>query len=130
MFLFIDIIINFRTAFIKDILIVDDWKLIAINYLKGHFLFDLIATPPFYLILPELMFLKLARIFRMNACFRINPTPTFSQFLEKINFRWNTQIYIVRILKFLCVLYIASHLIACLWHYLNRFDLGYYNANS
>ena len=57
--LFIDIIFNFRTAFIKDILTVDDWKYIALHYTWRHFIFDLIATPPFYINIPELMFLKL-----------------------------------------------------------------------
>ena len=47
-----DIIINFNSAFLNEsYLTIDDRKVIVCNYLKGWFLFDLLAVFPFGLIL-------------------------------------------------------------------------------
>lgn len=45
---FIDILIHFRTTYVNDIGIevTDNWKM-AINYMKGTFLIDFLATIPF-----------------------------------------------------------------------------------
>ena len=46
-----DIFVNFRTTFLSNGEVVTDPKKIAINYVKGWFVIDLIATIPFDLLL-------------------------------------------------------------------------------
>ena len=47
-YFYIDIVINFRTAYIdpSNLKLVYDWKLVAKNYAKGWFLVDLSSTLP------------------------------------------------------------------------------------
>ncbi len=47
----LDIILNFRTTFVsKSGQVIYDSKLIAVNYIKGWFLLDLLAAIPFDLL--------------------------------------------------------------------------------
>ncbi len=54
-----DIIMGFRTAYLDDVsknkgidtVLITDWKLIAIRYMKGFFFFDIISSLPLELIL-------------------------------------------------------------------------------
>lgn len=53
-FFMLDIVVNFRTAFIKNgNTLVVDWKEIAIHYLRGWLFIDVVASVPFEKFFPE-----------------------------------------------------------------------------
>lgn len=48
LFPFADILLNFRTTYVsRKGEVVSDWKAIAINYMRGWFVVDLLAALPF-----------------------------------------------------------------------------------
>lgn len=53
----LDVLIMFKTSYRdprRDV-IISNWKLIAINYIKGRFFVDFLASFPFDLLLPKLL---------------------------------------------------------------------------
>lgn len=71
MFFIVDIIINFRTYYIKDGAPVTDHKSVAKNYMNSTFWIDIIASFPFSLIAErEVMniigLLRLIRFYRLK----------------------------------------------------------------
>jgi hypothetical protein len=119
LFFFVDILLNFRTAYRKGGEDVTNRSSIAHRYLRTLFIVDLLATVPFdalmlgwsgatrsgISIVLLLRCLRLLRVARLLAIFR----------------RWERQSWTnsgsVRIAKFLLVIPLALHCIACAWFF-------------
>jgi hypothetical protein len=71
----LDIILRFFTAYVDNYEEVDDLKKIAIRYLTGLFIIDLVAVLPFYMIRYYLLWLKLGRNVRINIIFKSIENP-------------------------------------------------------
>lgn len=129
-----DILLNFFTAFSRpDGILVWDMKMIAIRYLKGFFLLDLVATFPFDVVinetiddssgisgfhqaskltrLPKLMkILRIMRLLKLLRVYRIN------QFIRSIELNYNVHQGVSRLFQIWLIIMLVTHLVGCLWH--------------
>jgi len=71
----LDIILRFLTAYVDNYEEVDDLKKIAIRYLTGMFIIDLVAVLPLYMIRYYLLWLKLGRNVRLSLIFESIENP-------------------------------------------------------
>lgn len=60
----IEIILNFFTMYRKDVMLVDDIRLIVKRYMKKDFWIDIFPTMPFFVISEYLLMLKMIRLLR------------------------------------------------------------------
>ncbi|KAM7341583.1 eag-like K[+] channel isoform 2-T3 [Cochliomyia hominivorax] len=129
----VDILLNFRTTFVSNKgEVVSDSKLIAINYLKGWFIVDLLAALPFdHLYASDLYngeeshihLVKLTRLLRL------------ARLLQKMD-RYSQ--YTAMILTLLMLLFsLVAHWLACIWYVIaekenilneNGWDIGWMHA--
>ena len=117
-FFFIDIILTFRTTYIKSSTgdEVTEPRKIAIHYLKNRFIIDLLSIFPFDVIMSSygqiealniFGILKVARVLRLGRIIKVlNARQEVKLTLELCN------------LVFSLILYI--HLAGCLWHYIHK----------
>ena len=71
-FFFVDIIINFNTAFYdQDYNIIENRKSIACDYIKGWFFIDMIAVIPFDLIFESTNLNEFVRIMRIGRLYKL-----------------------------------------------------------
>lgn len=121
MFFALDIIINFRYAYIHKRTgdEIWDWRLIAFNYLKGRLIIDVLAAAPFDLLgevfnlnhsaLKFFGLLKLIRILRV------------SRIITYLNFKDDVEITL-RYVKIIFFLIIYIHCYSCFWFYIVNID--------
>ncbi|KAJ8320244.1 hypothetical protein KUTeg_001831 [Tegillarca granosa] len=100
----IDIILNFRTSFVnKSGQVVYDGKLVALNYMRGWFLLDLLAAIPFdFLYSTPVHLLKLGRLLRL------------ARLLQKIDRYSQYSAIVVTLL--MCMFALSAHWLACVWY--------------
>lgn len=140
---FIDIIINFLSAYEDPVtgLPIISLKKIAINYLTGWFILDLLAVIPIQLLesafsgggqqvkltrlarLPRLY--RLMRILRMVKMLRIFRKS--SQFKDWMN-TLNISVGLIRMLNVLAIMFFLVHLMACFWFMAASFEDNMYNT--
>ncbi|XP_074648334.1 voltage-gated delayed rectifier potassium channel KCNH8-like [Tubulanus polymorphus] len=117
----IDIVFNFRTTYVsKSGQVVYDAKMIAINYIKGWFLLDLLAAVPFDLLYAfqigdmgpakKIHLLKLARLLRL------------ARLLQKIE-RYSQYSAVVLALL-MSTFALIAHWLACLWYVIGLEELN------
>ena len=108
-FLFlIDIFVQFRTSYFSvEGEPVRDWKKIAMRYIKGMFIIDLISTVPWSLI-SSVQVLTLLKIFKVSRITR------FTKVIEKLELK-EDQKAMVKIFKLILVLLLTMHIIGCIW---------------
>ncbi|XP_055839595.1 potassium voltage-gated channel subfamily H member 8 isoform X2 [Episyrphus balteatus] len=131
----VDILLNFRTTFVSSKgEVVSDSKLIAINYLRGWFVVDLLAALPFdHLYASDLYngeeshihLVKLTRLLRL------------ARLLQKLD-RYSQYTALVLTLLMLCFSLVA-HWLACIWYVIaekenmindNGWDIGWMHSLS
>ena len=128
-YFFIDIIFSFIMAYEFAGRMVDDCKMISINYMTGWFLIDIIATVPLDLIpgVGNFKFktlLKLPRVLRIiNSVFQnsSNKQNSFSYLAQKLKqiFSSAKSVFVIK-----SVILTASfvHIVACVWIFLISLD--------
>ena len=106
MLFLIDIGIQFRTTYFSmEGEEVRDWKKIAIRYMQGMFIFDLVATIPWSLFdQPVLKLLKILKVTRITR---------FTKVIEKLELK-EDQKAIVKIVKLILVMLLTLHIIGCI----------------
>nr|VZH98616.1 unnamed protein product [Spirometra erinaceieuropaei] len=116
----VDILLNFRTTFVsKSGQVVHQSKAIAINYIRGWFILDLIAAVPFDVVWtiqsPEspvanwMHLMKLARLLRLARLF---------QKIERYS-----QYSAVVLGLLMCMFFLLAHWFACGWYKLGRTEV-------
>lgn len=132
-----DMIINFITAYYDNstrCLICSPIR-IAMNYLKGYFIIDFIATVPIGYILssssgsvvgsklgklgrlPKLArFLKAVRLLKLLRIYRLK------DFITRLETEYNIHHGITRMIKILATVLLVTHLAACFWHLVGLFS--------
>ena len=137
---FIDIIITFNTAieigkndgFSKPKFVLDRRKIIM-NYLKGSFVIDVISIWPFYLMdandtgrsnvfVRFLRMARLSRIARATKIFGVFKYFTDSDTMESILAFLNRYQSVTRLFGTLFIVFLLSHLTACMWYFSARLD--------
>ena len=117
--LFIDIILNFNTQTYSKGNIIKNRKQIAKNYLRKSFIFDLLASIPFfliYLLLPGIVLLKWISIFRLFKILRLNTL------ISKWRSRQAINPSIFRLGLFFFWIVLIAHWIACIWIHIARYE--------
>ena len=123
-FFILDVIVNFRTSFIKEATGEEilDQKLIAYNYIKGRFWIDFIASIPvdilgYFLIqdsgnswtLELASLLKLVRILRL------------SRLITYLNLKNDLRMSL-KLIKLIFYLILYIHILACTWYFIVQQD--------
>ena len=107
-FFLIDIMVQFRTTYFSvEGEEVRDWKKIAVRYMKGMFLIDLVATVPWSLVANRL--LKLLKILKVTRITR------FTKVIEKLELK-EDQKAMVKIFKLILVMLLTLHIIGCIFY--------------
>lgn len=119
----IDIFLNFRTAYKDKFETVSDPKKIAKRYLKSWFIFDLLATIPFFLIpgtfgdsaksFRALRLIQLNRLIKLTRISKVMKSWQRSQSVNPATFR---------LIFFIFFISIAAHWIACGWILIGAID--------
>ena len=140
LFFLVDIFVNFLTSYTDSELnvTVKSPKKIAMQYLKGWFIFDAVAVLPvdFFVYLAmgssadagNLGSLKLARLVRLYRLYRLvrllkmarvgRLSGTFSEFVESFS---SLDSNAIRLVKFGLVGAFLCHVLACVWFYISKF---------
>lgn len=121
----VDIVLNFRTAYEADFLVLDSWH-IAKRYMRSWFLLDLLTCLPLEKItagvLPNLQSARLLKIGKILKVFRLLKVAKFSGFLkESATYEYledglsgkSFEMYL-KLFRMFASLMIASHWMACL----------------
>ncbi|KAL8577641.1 hypothetical protein ACOMHN_020250 [Nucella lapillus] len=116
----IDIVLNFRTSFMnKNGQVCYDSRLIALNYMRGWFLLDLLAAIPFDLLYAFdvntgtlIHLLKVARLLRL------------ARLLQKIERYSQYSVFVVAIL--MCMFALLAHWLACIWYAIGKQEFESY----
>jgi CRP-like cAMP-binding protein len=125
----LDMAINFNTAFFdeREERIVEDRRRIALRYLKGWFVIDLLSTVPFDRIfalfgggagLRSLKLIRVLRLVRLLKLAKLFKLGKFATFMEDLNLNPA----ILRLLKMLCQIVFIAHLLSCFWYFLASYD--------
>jgi CRP-like cAMP-binding protein len=126
-----EILVTFNLAFITgDDQLVCSRRKIATNYLTSGFAVDVMTVFPFYLISSSNsnQLFGLLRVFRLLKLLKARRLTDFLKRFEQISYfkSLNKQIQenlaIVRLVGFLCVVFILLHISACIWHFVARFE--------
>eukprot|EP00163_Fabomonas_tropica_P023159 TRINITY_DN40451_c0_g1_i1.p1 TRINITY_DN40451_c0_g1~~TRINITY_DN40451_c0_g1_i1.p1 ORF type:complete len:800 (+),score=93.72 TRINITY_DN40451_c0_g1_i1:114-2513(+) len=130
-FFALDILLNFRTAYMERENLVIDFKRIARHYLKTWFAVDFLSTFPFDIVivvvlnstgdeiendsvlrLPRLIrVLRLIRLMRLIKVFKV--TKSFRALISRISI--NTSLF--KLMKLGVMLLVVAHWFGCLWYY-------------
>ncbi len=123
----LDIVLNFLTAYTDRTtdVIVTSPKLIAMRYLRGFFLIDLLATIPFGYILtqspiaianklgklgrlPKLVrFARAARLLKLLRVYKLH------EFIMRLEIEYNVHHGISRLIKIVVMILLVTHLVGC-----------------
>ena len=125
----LDMGINFNTAFFdeREERIVEDRRRIALRYLKGWFVIDLLSTVPFDRIfalfgggagLRSLKLIRVLRLVRLLKLAKLFKLGKFATFMEDLNLNPA----IMRLLKMLFQIVFIAHLLSCFWYFIASYD--------
>jgi len=132
----LDIFINFNTGYYDKGLLVMERKRIAINYLKGWFWIDLIASFPYSWVISEeddeegsnptevlrlLRFLRFIRLLRLLRIFKLKKI--FGKLETYLDFS-PAVFTIIGFIKLSFVILFISHWIACVFHFVAFLELS------
>lgn len=125
-----DIILSFLTAFedSERKVLVKDSRKIAISYLKGWFVFDVISTIPFHLIssgdtsslgrAPKFVkLIRMIRIFKLLKLYRLQ------QFIQSLEFSPFVPKGSIRLIKLFFSLMVFGHFAGCFWYFFGSLTL-------
>jgi CRP-like cAMP-binding protein len=136
---FIDILITFNCSYYdKEMKLIQNRKIVVLNYLKTWFLIDVVSCVPFQFFFDDQkQFNKLARLSRVPRITKILRLFKMLKFIKSINSvelirRFveflNISESVVRMFKFLGAIIMVVHINACFWHLIARMeDLNYEN---
>ena len=142
-FFLCDVALNFRTGFYEQGIYISDPKTIAKRYLRGWFILDFLSSIP----LSHVMRLfsssnnasassrlpRLIRFARYSKVFRIVRVYKLGQMLGRWDDESGTAAFLFRAFKFTVVVYLISHLSACIWMgivLIERHDDGQFDPDS
>ena len=126
----IDIFVQFNSAYhTDDLVLVDDRKTVAINYLSGWFFIDVIAIIPFDLILPNdedggpaANYNGIARVARFGRLYKLVKLTKLLRILKvmKLNagflaFFSEIGAGIQRLIFFFLMFFLSNHIVSCFW---------------
>lgn len=126
-FFLIDIIFNFNTAFTNDdFIVIDDRKIISIEYLKSWFWIDLLSILPFEQFVGSSgninEVVRLARIGRLYKLIKLTKllrvlkiVKERSKFLKYVQDMIKLGYGFERLLIFVLVFLLICHIVSCLW---------------
>jgi len=126
----IDILLNFFTGFEdpNKSEIVIDLSSIAKRYLKGFFLFDLVATFPFqYVILNSSLTItnnlsklgklpKLIKAFKAIKLLKLLRAYKFSLLIAKLELEYNVHYGITKLISNIIIMLLITHVSGCFWY--------------
>lgn len=119
----VDILINFRTTVIdgKTGLEIIRGKNIAINYLKGRFIIDLLATVPFDSIFMGLLGSSISGKLSLLSLLKLFRVLRLTKIITYMNTSENVK-HSLKIFKLIFFLVIYIHCQACAWFYYTNID--------
>ena len=121
-----DILVIFNTVFYdNEVVLVEDRKEIAQNYLRGWFTVDVLAIVPFDKILNAVEFNSLVRVARVGRLYKLVKLTRLLRILKIMKEKSKLMKYLNDFLKiglgferlffFILIFFIGCHITACLW---------------
>jgi CRP-like cAMP-binding protein len=126
-----EILVTFNLAFITvDDQLVVSRRAIATKYLSSSFAIDVMTVFPFYLISSSNsnQLFGLLRIFRLLKLVKARKLSDFLRRFEQISYfkslnkKIQENLAVVRLVGFLCVVFVLLHISACIWHFVAHFE--------
>ncbi|MEW8144102.1 MAG: ion transporter, partial [Candidatus Thiodiazotropha endolucinida] len=114
-----DIIIKFNTGIMIRQELVTNRKTIAIHYLRGMFIFDLIAALPFSWIFAYSQAAFVKRIFRYFLLLRLFKLLSITKTLKRAHRISIIKPAFIRLMLLVFWILIAAHIIACGWIFID-----------
>eukprot|EP01048_Picozoa_sp_COSAG05_P000759 COSAG05_NODE_23_length_31591_cov_92.542995_12_plen_785_part_00 len=112
------VILNFRTAIVDENMLVSDSRTIAVRYIRGWFLVDIVASVPFDFILntdnsssKATGSFRLARLLRLGRLVRVAS-------IARMRMSSNS----MRLLKLVFYLLTLAHWIGCTWYFISKIE--------
>lgn len=132
----IDLVLNFFFAYYdKDFNIIDDRKKIAVIYLKSWFFVDFFAIFPFDIIFQVGQYNSMTRILKLPKLYKLIKMTRLVRMLKIVKERSKLVKYLQELLKigvgferllfFISMFLVLSHIVACLWIFASRFEGNY-----
>ncbi len=112
---FSDIVIKFNTGLIRRQILVTDQKKIAMHYLKGLFVFDVIAALPFVWILAHSHGVLIEKLLSYFLLFRLFKLVSITKTLNRAHKLRFIKPAFIRLILLVFWILIAAHLITCGW---------------
>ena len=114
---FLDILVSFRTTYYNnDGEEIYDPLMIAINYFKTLFVFDVLVCIPFnYFIWTDTDIMKIVSILKITRF------PRLMKMINRLEMRDDSKA-IIGILVMTVYLFVYIHIVTCLWYYLISID--------
>lgn len=135
----IDILVSFNTGIVKEGMLILSRKKIAINYLKGWFMVDLISSFPFSMIIEDdyfdiyvsdfnklraifiLRIIKLNRLIRLVRLIKIIKLKAVFRYFEELSDLKAVSLFI-EFIKIIFKILIISHWLSCIWFMIGDID--------
>ena len=133
---FVDIILNFISAYYDiDMNVIDDRKVVALDYLQGWFFIDFVSTIPFDLILMYSNVNSLARFSRLGKLYKLVRMLKMIRLLKIAKVRNKlmsnlTEMFRIgvgseRLIFLMIVFMLLIHVVACVWYLLKLLTFIY-----
>jgi hypothetical protein len=126
-----DVIVLLKTCtFDEEGMLVTDWKLLARNYIRTYLIRDIVSIPPWDMIIykilreaPEVASEKAADTWRLLRLIRLIRLSRLRGISARIEGNWNlafTMYFVIVASRFILVLALLVHVIACGWFLVAR----------
>jgi hypothetical protein len=133
LFFFVDIILNFFTAFFdEDYMIVNDFKKIASMYAKSWFFPDVISILPLELLLDNGNMNKLTRFTRIGKIYKVSRISKLMRLIKTLKTSSKVSKHLTETLKInqgferatilLLTFFFLNHCTACIWIFIGRMN--------
>ncbi|VDA99708.1 hypothetical protein S1OALGB6SA_781 [Olavius algarvensis spirochete endosymbiont] len=123
-----DIVVQFNTTYSVRHKRISDRKAIAIRYIKGWFILDILATIPFtwtFINSRHLVFNRLLRFFRLTRLLKLFGSSKTLRRARELSF---VNPALMRLFMLIFWILVAAHLVACGWIYMG--GVGKYTSSG
>jgi len=121
LFFLIHLVLQFFTAYTKDIDYITDKRKLAHHYLTGFFIVDFLSIIPLYEIHRYFIAVKLLRIGRLPQIFTLGDALGIK--MKFFHIPVHVKAFLSRLFKWMMILIYCGHLFACFWILISRMEI-------
>lgn len=128
----LDIFINFFSAYIDDVgIIIDNKKLISINYLSGYFFMDFVSSLPIQLMLysfetdisgSKISISRIYKTLRLIRFIKMIRVKKYDKILNYLFSHFNLNVALSKIVFITLITFLLVHISSCLWFFITKLE--------